>query len=105
MSIIKVMPFAILMSACSWVKLDQGAESVAIVKIAHVEQCKKVGTVYANTHHRLLGINRSGKKVADELTSLAKNEALSMGADTLVATTTDENGEQNFDAYDCSKGA
>lgn len=92
-----------LFAGCSWVKVKPGAESVALVKAAHAQNCKKVGNVYSNTHHRVLFINRGSKKVDDELLSLAKNEAHSMGADTLVAITGTEGGEQKFIAYKCEK--
>lgn len=92
----------VAISACTWVKPEGKADAIALVKPAHVAECKKLGSVYSNTHHRILGLNRGKQKVSDELLTLAKNEAHSMGADTLVADTGPDNGEQRFTAYKCS---
>lgn len=98
-----VFVMVLFVCSCSWVKPEYGAEKVALVKLAHIQNCKKVGTVYSNTTNRILGIHRSHKKVNDELLTLAKNEALELGGDTLVALGPVVEGEQKFDAYRCIK--
>ena len=89
------------LAACSWVKPDEGAADVALVKAAHVRECKELGKIYANTTHTLAGLQRKRSKVADELVTLAKNEAYGMGGDTIVSLSAPENGEQRFVAYLC----
>lgn len=94
---------AVFVCSCTWVKPEFGAEDVALVKYAHAQNCKKIGTVYSNTTNRILGIHRSHKKVNEELLTLAKNEAHELGGDTLVVLGPVVEGEQKFDAYRCIK--
>jgi hypothetical protein len=49
----------------------------------------------------IAGIDRKQMKVRDELESLARNEAATLGADTVQALGEPRDGEQRFAAYSC----
>ncbi len=46
---------------------------------------------------------RNEKKIADELVALAKNEAVRMGGDAVVAQGAPKDGFQKFSVYLCEK--
>lgn len=94
---------AAVASACTWVKPVYEAKDVALVKPAHIVQCKKVGSTNSSVPHKITFIPRGKKKVAEELLTLAKNEAVRVGGDTLVADGPGTQGNQNFLVYKCSK--
>ncbi len=88
-------------TACTWVKPKEGAEEVALVKTAHVENCDSLGVATASVKHKVAGLKRKSDKVSEELLTLAKNEAASMGGDTLVSLSAPEEGSQRFQVYRC----
>ena len=90
-----------LASACSWVKPKPGAEQVALVKAAHVEGCKSLGKATVAVKDAIVGLDRKKTKVADELLTLAKNQAVVMGGDSLVSLTDPTEGGQTFAVYNC----
>ncbi len=101
MKVALVLLTCVCLMACTWVKPEEGAQDIALVKPAHVETCKKLGTASATSKSKVLGITRGERKVAEELLVLAKNEALSLGGDTLVSETSPEEGQQHFSVYKC----
>jgi len=88
--------------ACTWVKPEGDASGIALVKAAHAENCTKLGEVSAAVEYRVAGLKRGPEKVARELVTLAKNEALSMSADAIVAIGEPFEGKQSFEAYRCA---
>lgn len=88
-------------SACSWVKVQPGAEAVSLRTGAEVADCKYLGTATGKTKARVGIIARSEKKVASEVFNLARNEAASIGGNTLVEKTALQDGRQTFDVYRC----
>lgn len=91
----------LLLSACSWVKLTPEGEKVTIVKAAHVTNCKFAGTTTVSVKARTLG-ERDPGKVKTELENLARNEAIKLKGDTIVAVTEVKDGEQVFKVYQCN---
>jgi hypothetical protein len=88
---------------CAWVELDPAAEPIRVVpSTATLEGCTQVGTINAQTRAKIGFIKRRSDKVADELSSLARNNAVDMGANAVVpvAPPSDE-GRQRFTAYRC----
>jgi hypothetical protein len=88
---------------CAWVTLMPEAEEVRVVRSAdEVSGCEKVGLVTAQTRARVGFIARSSEKVAEELATLARNNAADMDADTLLAEGPPSvDGRQRFAAYRC----
>ncbi|MDJ0879950.1 MAG: DUF4156 domain-containing protein [Halieaceae bacterium] len=90
-----------LLPACTWVKLSPEGESVTVVASVP-SSCKRLGSTTSSTKADLASIDRSSKKVATELQTLARNSAAKMGGDTISAESeVSENGEQTFGIYRC----
>lgn len=89
------------LSACTWVKPDPEGARVRVAYDGRVGGCTKVGEVTVAVRDRVLGIQRNELKVRDELESLARNEAATLGADTITAMREPEEGEQRFAAWRC----
>ncbi|MFT7386859.1 MAG: hypothetical protein ACI8VC_000094 [Candidatus Endobugula sp.] len=105
-SIVTAISFSCILSAvtaCTWVELKPEGRSVTLKYNKDLHQdCERLGTVNAKTRASVvLGSQREGKKIAAELTTLARNEATRLDANTVVANTPVENGEQSYIAYRC----
>ncbi|WP_096084549.1 DUF4156 domain-containing protein [Agaribacterium haliotis] len=90
-----------LTTACTWVKPQEGADNVALVKDSHVANCERLGKVNVAVKHDVVGLERKRSKVAEELLTLAKNEAVKMDGDSLVSLAEPEQGSQPFAVYRC----
>ncbi|WP_370978896.1 DUF4156 domain-containing protein [Agaribacterium sp. ZY112] len=91
------------MGACTWVKPQEGAENISLVKKAHTEACERLGKAHVSVKSKVALIERKSSKVAEELLTLAKNQAVSMGGDTLVSIDKPKDGAQSFEVYNCAK--
>ena len=89
------------LAGCSWVKAKPGADKVSLVKTEHVANCKKIGKTSTQSRDNVAFINRRDEKVSQELVALAKNEAVEMGGDTIVAEGKPIDGRQIFLVYKC----
>ncbi len=93
---------AIALSSCSWVRLNEGAGGVRVLDSgASVSGCQYKGEISTSVTNRLAGLERNSIKVADELETLARNEAAQLGANTLRPESEPVAGEQRFTAYVC----
>jgi hypothetical protein len=99
MRLLLVIAAALLLGACSLVKLTPGGENVAVLQLNQVSSCTQTGTTTVSVVNKVV-VNRSPEKVALELRSLARNRAADRG-DTIVATTPVTDGEQTFNIYRC----
>ena len=88
-------------SGCTWVDPDAGAGNVALVMPKHVINCKSLGTTTVEVKDKVGFVNRSEEKVAEELLTLARNSAVKLGGDTLVADGAPVDGTQKFKIYKC----
>lgn len=91
------------MSACTWVKPTESAKSVAVANPSNVRNCTLLREVSVSVTSKIGPIKRNADKVATELSTLARNEAVSFAGDTVVPITAVENGRQDFNVYKCSK--
>jgi hypothetical protein len=95
----------ILSSGCTWVALTPEAAEVQIGASNAIDGCTRVGTTKARTRLRIGFFFRSEKKVSEELTTLARNDAPELGGNTVVAEgPVDADGMQRFAVYDCPVG-
>ncbi|WGP00404.1 DUF4156 domain-containing protein [Saccharophagus degradans] len=93
----------VALCACSWVKPISGAEQVSLIKPGIAQACKELGSASAQVKDRVGIFGRNEKKIADELVALAKNEAVRMGGDAVVAQGAPKDGFQKFNVYLCEK--
>lgn len=88
-------------SGCTWVDPKPGASAVTLVQPSHVVNCKSLGTTVSQVKDKVGFVNRSDDKVTLELLTLAKNSAVDLGGDTLVAEGGPDSGTQKFRIYKC----
>lgn len=98
-----VMLFAIasLSSACTWVKVSEAGNDVAVSNQANVAGCDKMRTVSVKVADNLGPVNRGAEKVATELATMARNEAVKFNGDTVVPISAISDGSQDFAVYKC----
>lgn len=95
----------LLLSACTWVKLDPAGEQVRMMTMAEVTECKRVGKTTVSTLAKVVGLNRYQESMQDELNKLARNSAAELGGDAVVPISVIVDGRQVFAVYRCkSKG-
>lgn len=88
-------------AGCTWVDLTPSGEAVRVVPADRVADCRRVGTLSVYTKAEVAGIDRSADKVRGELETLARNEAATMHADTIVADSEIAKGRRDYVAYRC----
>ena len=91
----------VTVSACTWVNLTTEGEKVRVLSAEEVTKCKLMGQTTASTREKLAGVSRHDKAVNYELTSLARNAAVKLGGDTVVAASDIVDGQQTFKVYRC----
>ena len=98
--IICMISAAMLLSACSSLKLTDGGEKVRVLDPAEISTCKNMGRTNTSVTARVV-IERPADTIAKELGIVARNSAARMGGDTIVPLTVIENGQQTFVVYKC----
>jgi hypothetical protein len=93
----------ICLPACTWVEPTKESSEVTLVKAFNVKACKKLGTTTATVKQKVGIITRGEETVLEELTTLAKNRAATMGGDSIVAKEPAVDGVMSFDIYKCSE--
>jgi hypothetical protein len=88
-------------AACQWVPLTPEGEKVRVASAAEVASCKALGTVTGKTTVTVGPMARNEEKVGKEVEALARNEAATMGANTIVPKGMLEWDQRAFDAYRC----
>jgi hypothetical protein len=95
-----VLAAAILLSACSTLKLTEGGEKIRLLDPTEVTSCKNLGRTNTSVTAKVV-FDRPEDSVAKELLIVARNSAANMGGDTIVPLTVIENGQQTFIVYKC----
>jgi hypothetical protein len=90
-----------LLSACTWVELSPQANAIKVIPAGSPSSCQKLGEVGVSVKDKVVFYERNQVKVRDELETLARNEAMSLQADTIQPMTEPVDGEQRFGAYRC----
>jgi len=92
---------ASVLGGCTWVKTDPGAEQVSLASPMEVRQCQRLGQTTVSVRDRVSGVQRRAERVADELADLARNSAIELGGDTIVADGPVRDGQRRFNVYRC----
>lgn len=90
-----------VLSACTWVELSPQANAVKVLPAGSPSNCQKLGEVSVSVKDQVAFYQRNQIKVRDELETLARNEALTLQADTIQPMSEPVEGEQRFAAYRC----
>ena len=91
------------LQGCAWVKLDPAAEQVRVVESQHVEGCKILGKTTVSVKSTVAGFEREEKVMQNELETLARNQAVDLNGDTIVAISPIENGKRTYNVYLCKQ--
>jgi len=91
------------LSACSWVNPLPGAFKVALLDASEVAECKKLGSTHTSVLDKVGFYDRDTEAMTEDLVMLARNEAVRMRGDTIVALTPVQNGQMEFAIYRCLK--
>jgi len=99
--IILVIAISAVFVGCASPRLNVGGEKVRVLAPNEVSSCRQLGKTNATVLDKVVGINRPIESIAEELETMARNSASSMGGDTIVPLTVVENGGQSFIVYKC----
>ena len=88
-------------AACSWVRPTTPSHEVLLLTEDRVSDCQKLGSTTVKTLSKVVVVSRSDDKMHNELVTLAKNEAVVMGGDTVAPLSPADGGQQVFGVYDC----
>jgi hypothetical protein len=103
--VIALIATALSAGACSHVKLDPGAEAVRQVPDTEMSACKRLGKTNVKVLAKVLIFNRGADKVAQELETMARNEAVLMNGNAVAPESEIEGGRQTFGIYSCPEAS
>jgi hypothetical protein len=92
----------VAMGGCTWVHMAPGASAVTVVT-GPPAGCEQRGEVEVSVKDALGPYERNPLRVRDELETLARNEAPSLGADTVQALGEPADGRQRYAAWRCRR--
>jgi CRISPR/Cas system type I-B associated protein Csh2 (Cas7 group RAMP superfamily) len=92
---------ALTISACTWVNENADGRTVNVSTSQRISNCQKKGDINVSVASKIGFINRSSKKIHEELLVLARNEAIKLRADTIVPESEPTKGTQKYLAYSC----
>ena len=87
--------------ACKNVALEEAAGPVRRLGVQEAPPCERLGTTHVQVTSKVLFFDRDDAKVAEELTTLARNSAARMGGNVVVAEGGVRDGKQTFGVYRC----
>ena len=99
----KILSFCIVMAltACSFVSLDPQARDVVVQNDAGaLKGCKSLGSTTVSLWSKSETF-QSQKTVENQLDTLARNEAATMGGNTVIANSEINNGQRTYSVYNC----
>lgn len=91
----------LVLGACSWVDLKTEAEDILVLKPFQAKQCEQKGRTTSQVLDKIWFVNRNQEKMAEELATLARNTAVDMGGNAVVADSEIAEGKQTFLILDC----
>lgn len=96
---------AILVTGCSWVSVDKGAEDVLVLPAERLApDCESLGLVTVSVLDRVGVLERHDEEVVEDLDVLARNHAARVGGDTAVPRGPAENGQRRYEIFRCTQG-
>ncbi|VAX13688.1 hypothetical protein MNBD_GAMMA24-680 [hydrothermal vent metagenome] len=99
--IILILFSILIVSACTWVNVKPGAETVRVAKPEQVLNCKKMGSSTVTVTAEVAAIARDPETIQQELVTLARNSAADLGGNVVVPVSKIDKGKQIFVIYDC----
>lgn len=92
-------------SACTWVPMQTGAAAVRVIPSgAMPPACTKLGEIEVEVTDNVAFYQRNPLRVREELETMARNEAVGLGADTVQPLAEPREGSQRFLGLRCPRG-
>ncbi len=101
--LLSIFAITLTATACTWVNENKAGQTISITTLNQVNNCQKIGNISTEVKHKIGFIKRGEKKILEELQVLARNEAIKLGAKTLVAESAPIEGKQQYQAFVCPK--
>ncbi|GAB2504194.1 DUF4156 domain-containing protein [Lysobacter humi (ex Lee et al. 2017)] len=102
--LITIGAFALATSACTWVPLQGGAAAVRVLPAnAATAGCTQLGEIEVNVTDRVAFYERNPLRVREELESMARNEAVGLGATAVRPVAPPVDGSQRYTAWRCPR--
>jgi len=92
---------SISLAGCTWVEPIPDSVHVRVLYHAQVKHCKQVGRTTVSVLDSIAFIPRSQAQVSEELETLARNSAVEIDGDSVVAISKIIDGEQVYQIYQC----
>lgn len=89
------------LSACTWVELAPEAEKVVVLSVDEVKKCEELGNTSVSVKYEVGGFKRDVETMSKELQTLARNSAVELKGDAIVAISEIEKGTQKYKIYRC----
>jgi hypothetical protein len=90
-------------AGCTWVKMDPAAAHVRVLPLGRqMASCRRLGEIAVSVKDHVGPYERNTMKVRDELETLARNEALTLHANTVQPEAEPADGQQRWIAYRCN---
>lgn len=87
---------------CEWVKLETPARQIHVQRLGQdVSACQRLGEIAVSVRDRVGPYERNTLRVKDELETLARNEAVTLHADTVQPLSGPDDGQQRWVALNC----
>jgi hypothetical protein len=90
------------LNACTWVKPTTKSHEIVLKESSQVVNCVKKGVTNSKSLSKIAFVPRNQEKIFNELVLLAKNEAVILKGDTIVAEGKMDKGQQTFGVYLCN---
>ena len=91
-----------VLGACTWVPIAPPAQNVRVLRAAPAD-CEKVGEIDVEVTDKVMLYKRNPLRVAEELETLARNQAASIPATDIHALGPPAEGTQRFAAWRCKR--
>lgn len=98
--LLPVLAATLVLGACTWVPIAPSAQAVRVLRAAPTG-CEKVGEIDVEVTDKLMLYKRNPLRVADELETLARNQAASIPATDIHPLGPPGEGTQRFAAWRC----
>ena len=96
---------AAAVAGCTWVPMQTGAAAVRVVAPgAAPAGCTKLGEIEVEVTDKVAFYERNPLRVREELETMARNEAVGLGADTVQPMAEPREGSQRFIGWRCPRG-
>jgi hypothetical protein len=103
MKLLYIASTMMILTACTWVDLTPEGSNVRVITQQELSSsCVRTGATHVSVLDRVL-LERASSAILLELQALARNQAAERGDDTVVATSSIVEGEQDFDLYRCNQ--